>query len=163
MSNIRVHLYHDRLECFVGQTAVFTLPRVYPKTSEGRARRIDYRHVIHALAAKPQAFRFSQIRDDLLPTPQYHQLWLRAQQQFDPQQACKWMVSVLRFAYDHDCETELATELLQQNPLPELKVLQKRFIRHHATQPDIPPRQHTIDAYDQLLSGNWMMQEAAYV
>ena len=119
--------------------------------------------MIHALAAKPQAFCFSQIRDDLLPTPQYHQLWLRAQQQFDPQQACKWMVSVLRFAYDHDCETELATELLQQNPLPELKVLQKRFIRHHATQPDIPPRQHTIDAYDQLLSGNWMMQEAAYV
>jgi len=71
--NIRVHLYHDRLECFVGQTLVITLPRVYPKKTEGRARRIDYRHVIHALAAKPQAFRFSQLRDDLLPTSQYHQ------------------------------------------------------------------------------------------
>ena len=95
---LRVHLYHDRLECFVGQTPVMTLPRVYPPTPAGRARRIDYRHVIHALAAKPQAFRFSQLRDDLLPTPQYQQLWQRAQQQFEPQQACKWMVSVLRLA-----------------------------------------------------------------
>ena len=41
---IRVHLYHDRLACFVGQTRVITLPRVYPSTATGRARRIDYRH-----------------------------------------------------------------------------------------------------------------------
>jgi len=161
--NIRVHLYHDRLECFVGQTLVITLPRVYPKTPEGRARRIDYRHVIHTLAAKPQAFRFSQLREDLLPTSQYQQLWQQVEQQFDPRQACKWMVSVLRFAYDYDCESQLVAELLQQNPLPELKVLQKRFVRQHATHPDIPPRQHTIDAYDQLLSGNWITQETAHV
>ncbi|CAE6490873.1 hypothetical protein NMYAN_110011 [Nitrosomonas nitrosa] len=51
----------------------------------------------------------------------------------------------------------------QQNPLPELKALQKRFIRRHATQPDIPAKQHTIDAYDQLLSGSWITQEMAYV
>ena len=160
--HIRVHLYHDRLECFVGQTAVITLPRVYPKTPEGRARRIDYRHVIHALAAKPQAFRFSQLRDDLLPTPQYHQLWQLAQQQFNPQQACKWMVSVLRFAYDYDCESQLVAELLQKSPLPELNALQKRFIPDHA-QPDIPPRQHAVDEYDQLLNGSWMTQETAHV
>jgi hypothetical protein len=136
---------------------------VYSKTPEGRARRIDYRHVIHALAAKSQAFRFSQLRDDLLPASQYHQLWQRAQQQFNPQQACKWMVSLLRFAYDYDCESQLAAELLQQNPLPELKALQKQFVRHHATQPDISPKQHTINAYDQLLSGNWITQEMAHV
>ncbi|MCC8996720.1 MAG: hypothetical protein LM517_06670 [Nitrosomonas sp.] len=99
----------------------------------------------------------------MLPTSQYHQLWQRAEQQFDPQQACKWMVSVLRFAYDHDCEIQLAAELLQQNPLPELKALQQRFIRHHATQPDISAKQHTIDAYDQLLNGSWITQEMPYV
>lgn len=64
-ATIRVHLYHDRLACFVGQTRVITLPRVYPATPAGRARRIDYRHIIHSLAAKPQAFRFSQLRGDL--------------------------------------------------------------------------------------------------
>lgn len=73
------------------------------------------------------------------------------------------MISVLRFAYDHGCEIQLAAELLQQNPLPELKTLQKRFIRHHATQPDISAKQHTIDAYDQLLNGSWITQEMPYV
>ncbi|WP_292989179.1 IS21 family transposase [Nitrosomonas sp.] len=160
---LRIHLYHDRVECFAGQTRVITLPRVYPKTPEGRARRIDYRHVIHALAAKPQAFRFSRLRDDLLPTSRYRQLWQRAEQQFDPQQACKWMVSVLRFAYDYDCESQLATELLQKERLPELKALQKRFLRHHRPQPVIAPRQHAADTYDQLLNGNWVTQEAVYV
>ena len=159
---LRIHLYHDRLECFVGQTRVITLPRIYPKTPEGRARRIDYRHIIHALAAKPQAFRFSRLRDDLLPTPQYRQLWQRAEQQFDPQQACKWMVSVLRFAYDYDCEGQLATELLQKEQLPELKTLQKRFIRHHPPQTTVP-KQHAVDTYDKLLFGHWVTQEVIHV
>lgn len=110
--HIRVHLYHDRLACFVGQTRVITLPRVYPTNPTGRARRIDYRHIIHSLAAKPQAFRFSQFRDDVLPSPQYRQLGAQAEQHFTPQEACKWMVTVLRIAYDYDCEGHLANELL---------------------------------------------------
>jgi len=154
--SLRVHLYHDRLTCFVGQTPVITLPRVYPTTRTSRARRVDYRHVIHALAAKPQAFRFSQLRDELLPTPQYKALWKLADQQFNPREACKWMVSVLRFAYDDDCESHLAAELLQQTPLPELTVLQKRFLQV-STPPVIPLRQHTVDEYDQLLGGQWVM------
>lgn len=160
---LRIHLYHDRLECFVGQTRVITLPRVYPKAPEERARRIDYRHVIHALAAKPQAFRFSRLRDDLLPTLQYRRLWQRAEQQFDPQQACKWMLSVLRLAYDYDCESQLAAELLQVDHLPELAALQKRFLRHRTPQPAMVSKQHDVGTYDHLLTGNWMKQEAAHV
>jgi len=158
---LRVHLYHDRLACFVGQTQVITLPRVYPKSSQARTRHIDYRHVIHSLAAKPQAFRFSQIRDDLLPTEQYRQLWQRAQLQFTPQEACKWIVSVLRFAYDYDCESPLATELLQKESLPALKQLQKRFLQT-SQQPEIPIRQHEVNDYDQLLEGGWVAQEIGH-
>jgi hypothetical protein len=160
---VRVHLYHDRLECFVGQTCVVTLPRVYPATPEGRARRIDYRHIIHSLAAKPQAFRFSQFRDDLLPNAQYRQLWLLAEQQFTPQDACKWMVAVLRFAADYDCEGSLACELMQQSargPLPDLKALQAKYLQH-AEPPAIPVRQHQIADYDQLLTGQWKSQEVS--
>ena len=163
--NVRVHLYHDRLECFVGQTRVITLPRVYPTNPTGRARRIDYRHIIHSLAAKPQAFRFSQFRDDLLPSPQYHQLWAQAEQYFTPQEACKWMVAVLRFAYDYDCEGSLAYELLLQaekGPLPDLKALQARYLKH-SKPPAIPVRQHCIADYDQLLTGQWKGQEVTNV
>ncbi|MCP5086105.1 MAG: IS21 family transposase, partial [Rhodobacteraceae bacterium] len=35
---LRVHLYHDRLDCFVGQTRVVALNRVYPNEADGRAR-----------------------------------------------------------------------------------------------------------------------------
>ena len=163
--NVRVHLYHDRLECFVGQTRVITLPRVYPATPTGRARRIDYRHVIHSLAAKPQAFRFSQFRDELLPGRSYRQLWRLAEQQFTPQDACKWMVATLRFAADYDCEASLAVELMQQaeqSPLPDLKSLQARYCQH-TEPPAIPVRQHQVADYDQLLTGQWKEQEVACV
>ena len=43
---IKVHLYHDRLECFIGQTRCIRLPRVYAQSTTGRARRIDYHHII---------------------------------------------------------------------------------------------------------------------
>jgi len=162
---IRVHLYHDRLECFVGQTRVITLSRVYPVNPTGRARRIDYRHIIHSLAAKPQAFRFSQFRDDLLPSPQYRQLWSQAEQRFSPQDACKWMVAVLRFAYDYDCEGMLAYELLLQaenHQLPDLKALQEKYLTHTQA-PDIPVRQHAVADYNQLLTGQWKDQGVAHV
>ena len=161
--SVRVHLYHDRLECFVGQVRVITLPRVYPTSPTGRVRRIDYRHIIHSLAAKPQAFRFLQFRDDLLPNPQYRQLWTLAEQQFTPQEACKWMVAVLRFAADYDCESSLSCELMlqaEQGQLPDLKSLQAKYLRH-TEPPPIPLRQHQIAGYDQLLTGQWKNQEVS--
>jgi transposase InsO family protein len=163
-ATIRVHLYHDRLACYVGQTRVITLPRVYPKHSAGRARCINYHHIIHSLAAKPQAFRFSQFREDILPSDDYRQLWAMAEQQFAPRDACKWIVAVLRFAYDYDCERLLAAELLQEarhHALPDLKTLQARYVQN-TPPPSIPVRQHAIDDYDQLLSGQWKTQEVVY-
>ncbi|OED42661.1 hypothetical protein AB833_05765 [Chromatiales bacterium (ex Bugula neritina AB1)] len=161
---LRVHLYHDRLECYLGQSQVITLTRVYGTTPVGRARNIDYRHIIHSLAAKPQAFRFSALRDDLLPSASYHQLWALAQNQFTPQEACKWMVAVLRIACDHDCESVLAEQLLEQQQregkLPALKTLQARYIGDPTT-PPIPIRQHSINDYDGFLSGQWIAREAA--
>lgn len=157
---LKVHLYHDRLACYVGQTLVMTLPRVYPRQSAGRARCINYHHIIHSLAAKPQAFRFSQFRDDILPSADYRRLWSMAEQQFTPRDACKWIVAVLRFAYDYDCESLLAMELLQEarhTALPDLKALQARYLQS-TTPPDIPIRQHAIDEYDQLLNGQWKTQ-----
>ena len=160
---LKVHLYHDRLACYVGQTLVMTLPRVYPRQSAGRARCINYHHIIHSLAAKPQAFRFSQFRDDILPSADYRRLWTIAEQQFTPRDACKWIVAVLRFAYDYDCESLLVTELLQEArhaALPDLKALQARYLQN-TTPPNIPIRQHAIDEYDQLLSGQWKTQGVA--
>jgi hypothetical protein len=55
--NVRVHVYHDRLAFIIGQTLTSMLPRVYSKAGQDWGKCIDYRHIIHSLSAKPQAFR----------------------------------------------------------------------------------------------------------
>jgi len=134
------------------------LPRVFAQTPEGRARRIDYRHVIHSLAAKPQAFRFSNFRDELFPNDNYRQLWKIADQKLPAKDACKWMVAVLRIAADHQCEEELGETLLLQahaDALPSLKSLQAQYLKSQ-DQPELVTKQHDISDYDELLSGCWI-------
>jgi hypothetical protein len=109
---VQVRLYHDKLILRVGQHEALTLRRVYPKPSESRARSVNYKHVIRSLAAKPQAFRYSQLRDNLLPDDNYHQLWQLADQHLEARNACKWIVTVLRLAYEHDDEQALGYDLL---------------------------------------------------
>ena len=161
--NVRVHVYHDRLAFFIGQTLTSTLPRIYLKAGQERGKCIDYRHVIHSLSAKPQAFRFLQFRDELLPTETYRKLWLNCDQQFQSRDACKWIVGVLRIAMDHDCEERLGNELLanidNKKPLPSLKALQDRYLGNKSV-PIIPTRQQDLASYDHLLPGNWHRAEA---
>lgn len=152
---LRVQLYHDRLQCYLAQTLALTLPRVYPAPGAQRARRIDYRHVIHALAAKPQAFRRAQLRDDLLPSATYRQLWQQVDDALPAQEACKWIVTVLRLAYDYDCEGSLGSELLQaaqRGQLPSREQLQTRFLPRQAMRATRTISQHPLSDYDQLLA-----------
>jgi len=163
--NVRVHVYHDRLAFFVGQTLTSTLARVYPKAGQERGRCIDYRHIIHSLSAKPQAFRFLQFRDELLPTETYRKLWLHCDQQFESREACKWIVGVLRIAKDYNCEERLGNRLLasinNNKPLPSLKSLQERYLGHKEV-PTIPARQQDLQSYDHLLQGHWYHTEAGH-
>jgi len=154
---LRIHLYHDRLIGFVGQTQAISLQRVYPDSPTGRARQIDYRHVIHSLAAKPQAFRFLRFRDELLPDTTWRQLWHWVDRQLPRREACKWIVGALRIAADHHCQTQLGSELLQQaqkQALPDLKTLQDRYLDQQ-NNAEITARQHDINEYDGLLDGAW--------
>lgn len=150
---LRVHLYHDKLIGFVGQTKAIELPRVYPKKPTERARRIDYRHVIHALAAKPQAFRFCKFRDELFPDDNYRQLWQLVDQQLSARDACKWMVVALRIAAEHACEKTLGSTLLQQvreHRLPDIKALQADYLNANYRQ-TTATKQHQVSDYDCLL------------
>ncbi|MCK4501597.1 MAG: IS21 family transposase, partial [Desulfuromonadales bacterium] len=154
---MRIHLYHDKIIGFIGQTTVITLPREYPDTPLGRTRLIDYRHVIHSLAAKPQAFRYSNIRNELLPDDNYRQLWELIDQQLPAKDACKWIVTVLRIAAKHQHATELGQTLLQQalsGTPPTLKKLQETYLPPQSP-PEIITQQHSIAGYDELLSGHW--------
>jgi hypothetical protein len=92
---VRVHGYYDRLALFIGQTLTSTIPRVYLKAGQERGKCIEYRHIIHSLPAKPQAFRFLQFRDELLPTETYRKIWRHCDQQLQSRDACKCIMGVI--------------------------------------------------------------------
>lgn len=57
---LRVRLYDDRLELFLGGTALMTLRRGRPGANGKHGHVIDYRHVIHALRRKPMALLIAE-------------------------------------------------------------------------------------------------------
>src|SRR6185312_17296110 len=65
---VKVHIYDDRLVCYLGTTPVLTVARRYFKRNGPPQRVVDYRHLIGPLIRKPQAFRHSVFRDELFPS-----------------------------------------------------------------------------------------------
>lgn len=137
---LRVHIYHDRIAAYLGTTHAITLPRHFSPGKNRRGRCVDYRHVIGSLERKPQAFRYSQIRDDLLPNDTYRLIWQRLDKELDPRAACKAIVGILALAGRADCEERLGgyvLEKLSAGRIPVLHELQKRFGPKAAAIPEI--------------------------
>jgi Mu transposase-like protein len=155
---LRVRLYDDRLECLLGGTLVLTLPRGRrPKGAQhGRtAYVVDYRHVIHALRRKPMALLNLVYRDQLFPRDAFRRTWEAVIAAQPPRQACRVMVGLLALAHDRACEAELAAALdalLGDGELPDLTVLQQRFMPSCATVPVVTVSLPAAAAYDVLLS-----------
>ena len=152
---VQIRLHHDKLMVYVGQQQALTLLRIYPKSGETRARCVNYKHVIRSLAAKPQAFRYSQLRDDLLPSENYRQLWQEVDEHLDAREACKWMVTVLRLAYEYDDEESLGQDLLTQakaGKFASITELQARYLTSTPPAISAAAPQHDLVSYDELLS-----------
>ena len=157
---LRLHIFDERIEGYVGSVRALTLPRVYAVSHERRARCIDYRHVIASLARKPQAFRYSQLRDELLPNATYRQIWAELDDRLEPRAACKRIVGILALAARADCEQALGAYLLRRlaaGEIPSLLELERRFEpRNKATRPHrlltCGGFQHPLALYDALLS-----------
>jgi len=64
---LRVRLYDDRLELFLGNTALMTLQRGRPGPNGKHGHVINYRHIIHALRRKPMALLNLVYRDQIFP------------------------------------------------------------------------------------------------
>ncbi|UKJ76528.1 IS21 family transposase [Azospirillum brasilense] len=120
---LKVHLYDDRLLCWLGTTQVLTLARKHPK-GKLRDRVVDYRHLAASLVRKPQAFRRSVFRDELFPRPAFRRAWEVLDEQLDDRQACRVYVGLLHLAATGACEAALAEHLdavLDRGGLPDLE------------------------------------------
>ena len=157
---LRLHIFDDRIDGYVGSTPALSLPRVYALKHEQRARCIDYRHLIAQLVRKPQAFRYSQLRDDLLPNATYRQIWSALDTGLEPRAACKRIVGILALAARAECEQPLGEYVLRRlgdGHIPSLLELEHRFAPQY--EPIDPEQllahggfQHPLALYDALLS-----------
>jgi hypothetical protein len=155
---LRVHLYDDRLEAFLGSTLVVTHPRARGRGNGHRVHVINYHHVIHALRRKPQALWSSIYRDSLFPRTEYVEAWKILQRELPRRDACRRMVDLLFIAHEHACEVELAHLLaadLSTGQVPDPKALASRLTPRHMSLPaDVAVIHPALEGFDVLLGAS---------
>lgn len=150
---LRVRLFDDRLEIYLGGTSLMTLPRGRPRSSSQHGHVVDYRHVIHSLRRKPMALLNLVYRDQLFPRKAYQRTFESLLAELSERQACKIMVDLLALAHERACEAELATmleTLLDEKCLPDLATLRAHFLPDAATFPDVTIADAPLGLYDDL-------------
>jgi hypothetical protein len=160
---LRVRLFDDRLDVFIGGTLLMTLPRGRASSSGKHDQIVDYRHVIHSLRRKPMALLNLVYRDRLFPREAYRRTFDMLIERLPERQACRTMVDLLAMAHERGCERELADQLaacLEAGRLPDMAALRERFAPDPSRLPDVVVRLAPLDAYEALL-GAGLMGDAA--
>lgn len=150
---LRVRLYDDRLECFLGATSLMTLRRGRPHSKGKHGHVVDYRHVIHALRRKPMALLNLVYREQLFPRRAYRRAFDALLAADGEKRACRTMVGLLSLAHDRACEAELAAAIdaeLEAGRLPDLEGFTRRFAPDPAAIPDITVELVPLHLYDEL-------------
>jgi hypothetical protein len=154
---LRVRLYDDRLELYVGGTLLMSLERGRAGNNGKHGHVVDYRHVIHALRRKPMALLNLVYRDQLFPREAYRLMFERLRERLPARAACKMMVDLLSLAHERACEAQLAallSEHLVEDRLPEMNALRARFAPDPARLPEVCVKLASLSDYEALISSN---------
>jgi transposase InsO family protein len=151
---LRVRLFDDRLDLFVGGTCLMTVTRGRGDPSGKHGHVVDYRHVIHSLRRKPMALLGLVYRNSLFPRDAYRQMFERLLECSGERTACRIMVELLSIAHDRGCEAELGVLLEQaiaDNGVPDLNDVRARFSPDPQSLPDVVVTLGVLSAYDSLI------------
>ena len=154
-SGLLIHIFDDRLVLFYGHELTLTLDRVYAEAPL-RGRSINYRHIIHSLAKKPNAFKCSRIRDDIIPVGDMSLLWQQLTAHSVSDSDCKYMVNLLLLAHNYDCEGALGRYVLasvESGQRATIEQCRKLFGPERIEVPKINTQQHSLSGYDNLIGG----------
>ena len=154
---LRVRLFDDRLDIFIGGTQLMTLPRGRASASGKHDQVVNYRHVIHSLRRKPMALMNLVYRDQLFPREAYRRTFDMLIDRLPERQACRTMVDLLAMAHERGCESELADQLdasLQARRLPDMAALRERFAPDPSRLPNIVVRLAPLNAYEALIGAS---------
>jgi hypothetical protein len=160
---LRVHLYDDRLEVFIGGTLLMTLPRGRAHASGKHGQVVNYRHVIHSLRRKPMALLNLVYRDQLFPRQAYRQTFDALLERLPEKQACRIMVDLLALAHERGCEAELAALLaadLQAGRLPDMSAIATHFAPDPARVPHVVVHLVPLNLYEDLVGSGQRGEEA---
>ncbi len=156
---LRVRLYDDRLDVFIGGTPLMTLSRGRAHPSGKHAHVVNYRHVIHALRKKPMALLNLVYRDQLFPREAFRRTFDALLERLPDRRACRIMVELLALAHDRGCEAELADVLaagLNAKELPDMEALRARFTPDPARVPTVVVTLAPLQSYEALLDDSLM-------
>lgn len=151
---LRVRLYDDRLELFIGGSVLETLPRARSDAAGNRKHVVNYRHVIHALRRKPMALAGLVYRDQLFPREAYRRAYERLLEAGGDRLACRTLVELLAIAHERGCEAALAdvlTAVLAADELPDVDALRARFAPRADDLPCVTITLPALADYDVLL------------
>ncbi len=152
---LRVRLYDDRLDVYLGATLQMTMPRGRAHANGAHDHVVDYRHIIHSLRRKPMALMGLVYRDKLFPRQAYSRAFDVLVAALSTRVACRTMVDLLALAHDRACEGELAERLtrdLDAGILPDMQILRQVFAPDAQALPNVLVTYTPLSAYDELAS-----------
>jgi len=150
---LRVRLYDDRLDLYLGNSVHLTLPRGRSGDNGKHGHVVDYRHVIHALRRKPMALLNLVYRDQLFPREAYRHTFEHLRERLNERAACKLMVEILSLAHERGCEAQLATTLtegLANERVPDIGALRALYGPDTASMPTIMVKLPALSSYESL-------------
>lgn len=160
---LRLRVYADRMEAFLGAVLVLTLRRERPPVGM-RTHVVDYRHVIASLKVKPGALMGLLYRDALWPRPAYRRAFDALMRAGTPRHACRIATGLLALAHEQACEADLAgalDDILDAGELPDLEALRRRFSTAATTPaPVIDIVMPRASTYDDLIGSSRRMEMA---
>jgi hypothetical protein len=151
---LRLRVHEERPEAYLGGTHLLTLPRRRAGSDGRRVHVVDYRHVLHALRAKPGALVGLAYRDAPWPRPAFARAWDALIVRGPERQACRTMVGLLVLAHEGGREADLAAAIesaLDAGRLPDLDELRRRFAHARSGAPPVHVALPPPGAYDALL------------
>ena len=152
---LRVRLYDDRLELFLGGTALMTLERGRASPDGSHSHVVNYHHVIHSLRKKPMALMGLVYRDQLFPRRAFRDMFTALLEQAGEKVACRMMVDLLALAHDRGCEAELAEHLeedLRQHRIPDIVTLRTLFGPSEDALPVVKVQMADLASYNRLVN-----------
>lgn len=150
---LKIHIYDDRLECYLGGDQVITLKRL--RSNKKKLHHIDYRHIIGTLVRKPQAFHNYIYREALFPTFAFRQTWENLVSHLDSRQASREYVKILNEAARPNGEIRVNAyleECLLNQRIPKSEEVRKLFETMSVDVPLIKECAIQLGDYDVLLN-----------